>query len=135
MTKMVLFYIITGAVGEKRYPFVDNPSFNFEYVNNTFNSVYLSIDATPTLFDITVFEATDGSIVDSYTKTKEVDYNDYDYYLIDDRLISYENHYSRPVDNYTGFVKNLDNSLMYFINGKLYKGLLTLGSNTYFLMR
>src|SRR5699024_7455820 len=122
-------YIVSGALGEKRYNAANNPNFYFEILNDEFNSVYLSVETTDSTFTITTFETETGEIIDTYTKTKSEDDHEHDYYLIDGKLVCNEYPHSRPLTSYTGFAKTLDEEIMYFINGELYRGLLVIGSD------
>ena len=91
-----IVYINVGAVGEKRYDFVNNPDFHFEVLYDTFNSIYLSIEATENKFVINAFDTVEGVTLDSYTKTKNVDH-EHNYYIDGDRLICSDCYYNIPV--------------------------------------
>lgn len=125
-----IVYIVSGSLGEKRYSLYNNPSFYFEVVEDTFDSAYISISARETTFTINVFD-TSGVLIDTYTKTK-VTNHEHKYFLEEDRLVCYECHYSREVGTYTGFVRTLDNKIMYLINGEAYKGFLVHGKDKYY---
>jgi len=124
-------YFVSGALGEKRYPAVNNPEFNFEIVADDFDDLYISIEAKETTFKITAYQ-TDGTVIDEYIKIKANDHN-HEYSITEDRLVCGICHYNRPIGNYTGFVKTLNNNIMYLVNGEPYKnGLLVLGDDKYY---
>jgi len=124
-------YYVSGALGEKSYPAVNNPAFNFATVVDDYEDVYLSIEARETTFKITAL-STNGTVIDEYIKTKANDH-EHDYFAAEEgRLVCGICQYNRPVSNYTGFAKTPDYKVMYLVNGEPYKGLLVLGNDVYF---
>lgn len=126
-------YIISGAFGEKGYSVVNNPDFNFEIVNDDFDSVYLSIEAKENTFTILAFDSKTGELIDEYEISKELDYeHDHVYYLEGNRIVCHECFYSRDLHGYTGFVYTYDGHKKYHMYDEFYIGLLGLDRDIYY---
>ena len=126
-----IVYIVSGALGEKRYTSANNPDFYFDVMEDTENSVYITVEANETSFKVTTREVETGVTIDSYTKTK-IDDHIHSFYIEGDILVCSECGYTRLVSNYIGFVRTYDENIMYFINGEPYKGLFAIGKDLYY---
>lgn len=62
-------YYICGSSGEKSYSITDNEDFHFAKLSGDYTGVYLSVNTTKSTMTVDTFEV-DGSLLDSYTKTK-----------------------------------------------------------------
>lgn len=60
-------YYICGSTGEKSYSVVNNPDFHFAKINDKYDAIYLSVEATKKSFTIKAMES-DGRVIDTYTK-------------------------------------------------------------------
>lgn len=125
-------YYICGSTGEKSYGVVDNKDFHFANPPSTdFGAIYLTASTTDNEFKVETHEA-DGTVIDTYTKTKTskdcVDGHDYIYddgYLTCSRCGT-----SRELGDYTGFATDeKTNKKMYFIAGVAKKGWFTYGQS------
>lgn len=66
-------YFVCGSTGEKSYSTVNNPDFHFDVVTQDYDSVYLSLSATPNEMTVTAYNidaAGNVSTLDTYTKSK-----------------------------------------------------------------
>ena len=129
-------YIVTGALGEKRYSSFNNPDFNFRVVNDTFDSIYLTVKTTEQKFELEVREVETGEIIDVYEKTVGSDDVKDLYYVIDgDRLIREDKKHNRPLAGYVGFAKtgyDADDPIVYLMDREFFKGVLVIESEIYY---
>ncbi|VEU83278.1 CotH kinase family protein [Acholeplasma hippikon] len=125
-------YVISGSIGEKSYSAWNTPEFNFEIVLDNYDAVYMTVTATDTTFTYNLYETT-GVLVDSYTKTKNVDKTGERFYIEGDRLISSVTGYSIPLASYTGFAYvEATGAKKYFIAGNAVKGWFSVSNKTYY---
>lgn len=131
-------YYICGSTGEKSYDIVPNDAFHFDCLVGDYNAIYITVKATDTTLDITTHDYTESgtdSIIDSYSKTKEVTCtaDGHGYVYADGYLTcSVCGYAAKPTDiAYTGFAKNTAGGKMYFIGGNVQTGWLALGDDNY----
>jgi Icc-related predicted phosphoesterase len=104
----VIVYYICGSTGEKSYSITDNKDFHFAQLNDDFEAIYMTVNATDKQFTVKTYEL-DGSVIDEYVKDNTsvcmTDGHSYTY-TNSDYLECAECHYERPVTGYTGFVSD-----------------------------
>ena len=114
-----IVYYICGSTGEKSYSVTNNPDFHFAVASQEFNGVYLTVSTTDDKFTVTTRDI-DGSIIDSYTKTKvkEECKNGHEYVYDGEYLTCKNCGYSKELGDYTGFATDeISGRKMYFVNG------------------
>ena len=119
-----IVYYICGSTGEKSYAVTNNPDFHFAVASQEFNGVYLTVSTTDDKFTVTTRDV-DGSIIDSYTKTKvkEECKNGHEYVYDGEYLTCKNCGYSKELGDYTGFATDeKTGKKMYFIDGKFKTG-------------
>ena len=129
-----IVYYISGSTGEKAYQITDNKDFHFAITNGDFKAVYLTVSATDDKFTVTAHDV-DGSIIDSYTKTKvkEECKNGHEYVYDGEYLTCKNCGYSEELGDYTGFATNeATGKKMYFIDGKFKTGWFVYGTDIYY---
>lgn len=119
-------YYICGSTGGKSYSIVDNPEFHFDIATIDFNSVYMTLSATPSKVTVTAYNVDangNASILDTYTKSKQPCVNDEHTYIYDrstDRLecsVCGERSYAKE-DEYSGWATDVETGrAMYFVGG------------------
>ena len=125
-----IVYYICGSTGEKSYAVTNNPDFHFAVASQEFNGVYLTVSTTDDKFTVTTRDV-DGSIIDSYTKTKvkEECKNGHEYVYDGEYLTCKNCGYSKDLGDYTGFATDeKTGKKMYFIDGKFKTGWFTNGA-------
>ncbi len=126
-----IVYYICGSTGEKSYSISDNKDFHFAELNDEFEAIYLTVNATDKQFTVKTHEL-DGTVIDEYVKesTSECMTSGHDYvYDGSSYLECGDCHYARPVAGYTGFTAD---ETMYFINGTMQHGWMTLDKDIYY---
>ncbi|KMW25696.1 hypothetical protein HMPREF0977_01559 [Clostridium sp. 1_1_41A1FAA] len=126
-----IVYYICGSTGEKSYSVTNNPDFHFAVASQEFNGVYLTVSTTDDKFTVTTRDI-DGSIIDSYTKTKvkEECKNGHEYVYDGEYLTCKNCGYSKELGDYTGFATDeKTGKKMYFIDGKFKTGWFTYGAS------
>lgn len=124
-------YVISGSIGEKSYSAWNDPTFNFDIVLDSYQAVYMTVTATDTTFTYNLYETT-GELVDSYSRTKEVDKSNEKFYINGDRLISSITGYSIPLASYTGFAYvEATGAKKYFIAGNFVRGWFSVNTDKY----
>ena len=126
-----IVYYICGSTGEKSYSVTNNPDFHFAVASQEFNGVYLTVSTTDDKFTVTTRDI-DGSIIDTYTKTKvkEECKNGHEYVYDGEYLTCKNCGYSKDLGDYTGFATDEKTGKnMYFIDGKFKTGWFTYGAS------
>ena len=126
-----IVYYICGSTGEKSYSVTNNPDFHFAVASQEFNGVYLTVSTTDDKFTVTTRDI-DGSIIDTYTKTKvkEECKNGHEYVYDGEYLTCKNCGYSKDLGDYTGFATDeKTGKKMYFIDGKFKTGWFTYGAS------
>ena len=126
-----IVYYICGSTGEKSYSVTNNPDFHFAVASQEFNGVYLTVSTTDDKFTVTTRDI-DGSIIDTYTKTKvkEECKNGHEYVYDGEYLTCKNCGYSKDLGDYTGFATDKKTGKkMYFIDGKFKTGWFTYGAS------
>ena len=117
-------YYICGSTGEKSYGIVNNPNFHFAMATQDYNGIYLTASTTDDTFTVTTHDV-DGSVIDSYTKSKSSEQckDGHDYVYDGEYLTCNKCGNAKELGNYTGFVtEEKSGKKMYFINGKFQTG-------------
>ena len=117
-------YYICGSTGEKSYGIVNNPNFHFAIATQDYNGIYLTASTTDDTFTVTTHDV-DGSVIDSYTKSKSSEQckDGHDYVYDGEYLTCNKCGNAKELGNYTGFVtEEKSGKKMYFINGKFQTG-------------
>ena len=129
-------YYICGSTGEKSYTASNTRGYKFARMTTDFEGLYLKVTTTDSKFEVTAYDK-DGSIFDSYTKTKSSCVNGSHAYLLksDGHLVCEYCAYSRLPNGYTGFVRDYVSYVpRYFVNGELVYGRwLTVGDDSYYI--
>ena len=126
-----IVYYICGSTGEKSYSVTNNPDFHFAVASQEFNGVYLTVSTTDDKFTVTTRDI-DGSIIDTYTKTKvkEECKNGHEYVYDGEYLTCKNCGYSKDLGDYTGFATDeKTGKKMYFVEGKFKTGWFTYGAS------
>ena len=115
-------YFIVGAAEPGRYGIYDDPAFNFAKTSGDYTSLYTSVHATDTTFEITVYDLQeDGTsvIFDSYTIENSCA-TGHDFTYIDGKLVCGVCHYAvLPAEyGFSGLVQNEEGRYYYFTAGK-----------------
>ena len=129
-----IVYYICGSTGEKSYQVTNNPDFHFVMATQDYNGIYLTVSTTDDKITVITHEV-DGSIIDSYTKTKvkEECKNGHEYIYDGEYLTCKNCGYSRDLGDYTGFATDeKTGKKMYFMNGISKKGWFTYGTEIYY---
>lgn len=126
-------YIVTGAVGNKRYTPFNNEEFNFDYFYNIPDdkAIYTTINvikgAINTL-DVAAYEydiTTDTSTqIDQFKLSEECNHK---FYYDGAQMKCSICGTVKPMDNITGFVEKEDGTKYYFYNGQYKVGWFTVG--------
>ena len=115
-------YFIVGAAESGRYGIYDDPEFNFAMTSGDYNALYLSVHATDTEMEITVYNLLeDGSfeIFDSYTIRNGCATAGHSYTYVDGRLVCGNCNFSTlPSDiGFSGLVQDEDGRNVFFTDG------------------
>lgn len=125
-------YYICGSTGEKSYGISNNPDFHFDIATQDFNGIYLTVSTTENEMKVITHDV-DGSVIDSYTKTKsseECDKNGHDYVYDGEYLTCNKCGNAKELGNYTGFAtEEKSGKKIYFINGKFQTGWVAYGTD------
>ncbi len=131
-------YFICGSSGEKSYEVTINPEFNFENTSDSYNAIYMSIEATKWSFTVTTYNvAADGTkmAIDTYTSYIPTDFceNDEhsDYTYEDGYITCSKCEYEVEFSQFSGFYKN-DGSYYYAINGNNVSGWYFIDNDWYY---
>lgn len=135
-------YFIVGAAEPGRYGIYDDPAFNFAMTSGKYTSLYTSVHATDTTFEITVYDLQeDGSSVlfDSYTIRNSCAQTNHDFTYIDGKLVCGVCHYTvLPAEygenGYSGMAQDEDGVNYYFSNGIMQTGWVQYGPDQYYFM-
>ena len=116
-------YFIVGAAEPGRYGIYDDPAFNFAMTSGEYTSLYTSVHATDTTFEITVYNLQeDGTsvIFDSYTIENSCAKTNHDFTYIDGKLVCGVCNYAvLPAEyGFSGLVQNEEGRYYYFTAGK-----------------
>lgn len=117
-------YYICGSTGEKSYGIVNNPNFHFAIATQDYQGIYITASTTDDTFTVTTHDV-DGSVIDSYTKSKSSEQckDGHDYVYDGEYLTCNKCGNAKELGNYTGFVtEEKSGKKMYFINGKFQTG-------------
>lgn len=120
-----IVYYICGSTGEKSYSISNNEAFHFACLNEDFEAIYLTIQATDEKMTVQTHEL-DGSIIDEYTKESDSECmkSGHTYVYDGSSYLSCEvcgN--TKEVSGYTGAAKEkTSEKSMYFVNGKYQAG-------------
>ena len=132
-------YYIVGAAESGRYGVYDNPEYNFVKATGDFNAIYLSVSASYTKMEITAYNMLDdGSFVifDSYTITNDCypDNHEYVYNTATGMLLCQNCYYEVAPEeiSFSGLITDTEGRLMYFVNGEMHTGWMTIGEDTYY---
>ena len=126
-----IVYYICGSTGEKSYSATDNKDFHFAQLNDDFEAIYLTVQATDKKFEVTTHEL-DGSVIDTYTKesTTECAKNGHQYVRDDSAYLTCKECGYATKASYTGLVTDKDSGkTMYLINSKPQTGWQVYGSD------
>ena len=127
-------YYICGSTGEKSYSATNNPNYHFDVVDQEYNAIYLTVEATPDYLRIVARES-NGAAIDTYTKVSDNDCKK------DGHIFIYDNGYLRCrvcgystlVGTYTGFARDVETGRnMYFLGGEKKTGWFQLGKDAYY---
>lgn len=127
-------YYICGSTGEKSYPATNNPNYNFDVVDQEYNAIYLTVEATPEYLRIVAHES-NGAAIDSYTKISDNSCKKSGHTFIYDNNYLRCNicGYSKLVGDYTGFARDVETGRnMYFLNGTKKTGWFPIGNDAYY---
>lgn len=135
-------YFIVGAAEPGRYGIYDDPAFNFAKTSGDYTSLYTSVHATDTTFEITVYDLQeDGSSVlfDSHTIENSCAQTNHDFTYIDGKLVCGVCHYTvLPAEygenGYSGMAQDEDGVNYYFSNGIMQTGWVQYGPDQYYFM-
>lgn len=135
-------YFIVGAAEPGRYGIYDDPAFNFAMTSGEYTSLYTSVHATDTTFEITVYDLQeDGTsvIFDSYTIRNSCAQTNHDFTYIDGKLVCGVCHYTvLPAEygenGYSGMAQDEDGVNYYFSNGIMQTGWVQYGPYQYYFM-
>lgn len=118
-------FFICGSTGEKEYAVSNNNGFNWAketsegqaLPTNDFDGLYLTVDATDTAFTVIAHEQ-DGSVFDTYTKTKETCPNGLHEYVAgaDGHLVCSKCGTSRTIEGYSGNAIDQETGLLVSYN-------------------
>ncbi|MCC3868755.1 phosphodiester glycosidase family protein [Terrisporobacter mayombei] len=123
-------YVVAGSAGDKTYAPTDNKDFHFAKLESDYDGLYITASTNGSEFKIEARES-NGTLVDSFTKTKNGSCQDgHDYSYEDGYLTCKECGSSKELGTYTGFatVGNTDKK-MYFIQGQFQTGWFTYGKD------
>lgn len=96
-------YFVSGSTGEKSYAVTVKPEYNLVKATNDYAGLYLNIETTDTEFKVTAYEA-DGSVFDTYTKTKK-SCSVHSYEVTENNhLVCADCKHARRIGEYTGLV-------------------------------
>ena len=130
-----IVYFICGDLGEKSresgYKIDDNPDFHFAKTTQSYDAVYLMVDATADSFAVTAYDA-DGTELDSYEKVLETPVCQHN--AVYDRTAKTLKCTvcGETLENYTGLATDKATGKdMYFLAGKYKTGWFTLGTDLY----
>lgn len=125
-------YYICGSTGEKSYGISNNPDFHFDIATQDFNGIYITASTTEDEMTVITHDV-DGSVIDSYTKTKSSEEclkDGHDYVYDGEYLTCNKCGNAKELGNYTGFVtEEITGKKMYFINGAFQTGWVAYGAN------
>lgn len=127
-------YYICGSTGEKSYSATNNPDYHFDVVDQDYNAIYLTVEATPDYLRIVTRES-DGTAIDTYTKISDADCKtDGHTFLYDGEYLRCRTcGYATAVNTYTGFARDVDTGRkMYFLGGEKKIGWFQLGNEAYY---
>ena len=99
-------YYICGSTGEKSYAAINTPEFHFDYLNDSFEAVYTTVQVTDDYIKVSNYDL-DGSLLDSYTmesKCKE----GHSYIFDGTKLVCEHCHKETDVKSYIGFAKDAE---------------------------
>ena len=128
-------YYVCGSTGEKSYTATNKPEYNFEFVDQEYTAVYLTVEATDEYMNVVVRES-DGSVVDSYKKTSDESCSTAGHsyvYTADGYLKCSECGYGVKLGAYSGFaVDEATGRTRYFLNGEAQYGWLNYVEDCYY---
>ena len=125
-------YYICGSTGEKSYSISDNKAFHFAALNDDFDAIYLTVNATDEKFTVQAHEL-DGTVIDEYVKTSDSVCMEEGHKFIYDGsgyLTCDTCSYVKYDTEYTGIVLDHEtNREMYLIKGVVQTGWQTYGTD------
>ena len=127
-------YYICGSTGEKSYTATDNKEYNFEVVDQEYNAIYLTVEATDEEIKVVAHES-NGTEMDSYTKkaTTPCVTDGHKFVYSDGWLDCSVCNHAELVGDYTGFAADkATGRTMRFTNGEIHKGWLVNGDDCYY---
>ncbi len=98
-------YYICGSTGEKSYSATNTPEFHFDYLNDSFDAVYTTVQVTEDAIKVVNYNL-DGSILDTYTMESECSKNGHEYVYDGTKLVCERCHKETDVATYIGFAKD-----------------------------
>lgn len=132
-TEQGAVYFICGDLGEKSressYKVVDDPSFHFAMTSQSYQALYLMVNATDTTLEVTARDL-DGSIIDSYKKIVEKPVCQHEAVYDGTKVVCGQ--CGEALSAYTGFAVDKETGkTMYFLAGVYKTGWFTIGSALY----
>ena len=130
-------YYICGSTGEKSYEIVKNDAFNFEMLEDNFNAIYITAEATDTELSITTYDYTGSGeiMLDTYTKAKKSDCVKNGHTVAYDNGEMYCSVCGYPINaaTYTGFARDVETGRnMYFLGGVKKTGWFQIQKDAYY---
>lgn len=130
-------YYIAGSTGEKSYDVVWNDAFNFAVATNDYTAIYISVEATDETMTITTYNlgGTGVEIFDTYTirKNNACTQNGHSYVYDGEYILCTECGYCMTdISSFSGLITDTEGRLMYFVNGEMHTGWMTIGEDTYY---
>ena len=123
-------YYICGSTGEKSYAAINTPEFHFDYLNDSFEAVYTTVQVTDDYIKVSNYDL-DGSLLDSYTmesKCKE----GHSYIFDGTKLVCEHCHKETDVKSYIGFAKDANTGKkMYLYLGTVKTGVVETSDGEY----
>lgn len=130
-----IVYYICGSTGEKSYSISDNADFHFAELNDSFDAIYLTVEATDKTFSVKTHEL-DGSVIDEYSieNKSECSTTSHDYIYDGSKYLKCALcGYAIKTEGYSGFAKDkATGDKMYLINGKFQTGWIAVGNEVYY---
>jgi len=92
-------YYICGSTGEKSYSATNTPEFHFDYLNDSFDAVYTTVQVTEDAIKVVNYNL-DGSILDTYTMVSKCSTSGHSYIYDGTKLVCEHCHKERDVATY-----------------------------------
>ena len=127
-------YYICGSTGEKSYSATNNPDYHFDVVDQDYNAIYLTVEATEDYLRIVARES-NGAAIDNYTKISDEKCRDDGHsFMFDGKYLTCSVcGHARYTEGYTGFARDVDTGRnMYFLGGEKKVGWFQFGKDAYY---